>query len=138
MHWIASRSGVTGLSTLAFLAFIERSLFDWRFVYIEFVPDTDIATTTFAMAFYLLVSGAWIWGLFAADRGSRAGLWTLLSLAIVLLVVLGVGTLVSFCPSPCQTAWPLGEASNWVGLALGLLAALSAWMRLRRPVAAGA
>ena len=136
MNWIASRRGVTVLSALAFLAFMERALLDWRFVYGEFVKETDLATTVLAIAFYLLVSAAWLWGLMAAARGSRNGLWTLLALSLLLLVGLGVATPVSFCPSPCQTAWPLMEVSNWAGLVVGLLAALSAWLRLRQPAGA--
>ena len=138
MNWIASRSGVIVLSALAFLAYMERALLDWRFVVGDFATETDIATTVLAMAFYLLVSAAWLWGLMAAARGSRNGLWTLLALSLLLLVGLGVATPVSFCPSPCQTAWPLMEVSNWAGLVVGLLAALSAWLRLRRPAGAEA
>ena len=127
---------MTVLSALAFLAFMERALLDWRFVYGEFVKETDLATTVLAIAFYLPVSAAWLWGLMAAARGSRNGLWTLLALSLLLLVGLGVATPVSFCPSPCQTAWPLMEVSNWAGLVVGLLAALSAWLRLRQPAGA--
>jgi hypothetical protein len=38
---------------------------------------------------------------------------------------MGVGTLVSYCPSPCSTAWPLGEIANWTSLVVGLLAGIS-------------
>lgn len=48
----------------------------------------------------------------------------------MLLVSLGVATLVSFCPSPCQTAWPLMETSNWGGLAIGVLAWIAGQARL--------
>ena len=36
----------------------------------------------------------------------------------------GVGTLVSFCPSPCRTGWPVAEITIWVSLVAGLLAAI--------------
>lgn len=100
----------------ALLAFIERAFLDWRFVFGEFVPDEQVGTTASAMALYVAVAGIWLWALFAANPGSRAGLTTLLVLALLFLAGLGIGTLVSFCPPRCQTAWPLGELSNWAGL----------------------
>lgn len=133
MEWIGSRRGAILLSAVAFLAFLERAFLDWRFVFAEFVPEEDIGTTAAAMAFYVAVAGAWLWGLSSAGRGSRGGWVALLVLSLVFLIGGGIATLVSFCPSPCQTAWPVGELSNWVGLAVGLLAALALWLQLRRP-----
>src|SRR3990172_7053951 len=57
MAWFRSRDGAILLSAVAFLAFIERAFLDWRFVFAEFVPDTDIATTALAMGFYVAGSG---------------------------------------------------------------------------------
>src|SRR3990170_6814124 len=133
MAWFRSRDGAILLSAVAFLAFIERAFLDWRFVFAEFVPDTDIATTALAMGFYVAVSGTWLWALAAAARGGRGGIVALLVLSLLLLVGLGIGTLVSFCPSVCQTAWPLGELSNWAGLVIGLLAAAATGLQLRGP-----
>lgn len=63
-------------------------------------------------------------------RQRRGGAIALIVLAGLLLVALGISTLLAFCPSPCQTAWPLMEGSNWAGLAIGLLAMLGAGGRL--------
>lgn len=133
MTWLTSRRGVTVLGSLAFLGFIERMMLDFRFVFSEFIPDSDIGTMALTMAFYVLASAAWLWALFAAAADRRRGLWTLVGLATLMLVGLGVGTLVSFCPSPCETAWPLGEVSNWIGLVVGVAAVAAVGLRLRQP-----
>ena len=137
MTWLASRRGVAILSALALMAFLARSWLDWGFVYPEFVPETDRASITISLAFYLAVTGAWLWALSASARDSRRGLWALFGLAL-LLVVGGVATPVALCAFPCQTAWPLMEVSNWSGLVLGILAGASAWLRLRQPAGAPA
>lgn len=39
-----------------------------------------------------------------------------------LLVLFGLATVISFCPSPCQTAWPVGEIAIWSNLLVGISA----------------
>jgi hypothetical protein len=119
---ISSSRAALAVSVVAYLAFLERAFLDWRFVYDEVMSDTDVGTAIAALTFYVALAGIWLWALMAAGRGSRAALVTLLGLALVLLVGLGAATFVSFCPSPCQTAWPLMEVSNWIGLVVGLVA----------------
>ena len=63
--------------------------------------------------------------------GSTRATLAFAGLAVVMLVGGGLATLVSFCPSPCQTAWPLMEASNWIGLVVGILAAGMLVVQLR-------
>jgi hypothetical protein len=132
MGWIASTRAVTVWSTLAMLAFIERALFDFRYVFPEELPDDPLSVAG-ATAVYLLFVAAWTWGLLAAQGGSRAALRMLIVLPLITLVGLGLGTLTAFCPSPCETAWPFGELSNWAGLVLGLVAVVSAALALLRP-----
>ena len=38
----------------------------------------------------------------------------------VILVLFGLATLISFCPSPCQTAWPVGEVAIWSNILIGV------------------
>lgn len=54
------------------------------------------------MLFYLVVLGAWLWALLVAARGSRSAQVAVLAFTVVLPIGLGVGTLVSFCPSPAR------------------------------------
>jgi hypothetical protein len=117
-------------ATLAFLLFLARSWLDWRFVFNEFMGDSDVGTAFGALAFYVLVSAAWIATLVAIGRQRRGGAVAALVLAFLLLVVGGIATLVSLCPSPCGTAWPLMEAANWLGIVIGALSAASAGGRI--------
>lgn len=117
-----SARAALAVAGLAYLAFLERAFLDWRFVFAEFIPEGEVGTTTAALAFYVAAAGIWLWALLAAARGSRRAHLTILGLVAVFLVGAGLATLVSFCPSPCQTAWPLMEASNWIGLLVGLVA----------------
>jgi hypothetical protein len=48
------------------------------------------------------------------------------------LVLFGLATLVSFCPSPCTTAWPLGEIAIWSNLLIGVPAIAAAVIALSR------
>lgn len=128
---VTSLRAPVAVSVVAYLVFLERAFLDWRFVYDEFMSDTDVGTASATLAFYLVMAGIWLWALMAAARGSRRALVALLGLALLLLVGLGIGTLVSFCPSPCQTAWPLMEASNWIGLFVGLIASGVVILQLR-------
>ncbi len=130
MAWLRSWQGLLAIAVLAFLAFLERAHLDWRYVLVEAVPDNDIVATGAIAAAYVALSATWIWALVAVARQRRGGAIALLLLSGVLLVALGISTPLAFCPSPCQTAWPLMEVSNWAGLAVGLLAILAAGLRL--------
>ena len=128
---LGSTRATLALAGLAYLVFLERAFLDWRFIFGEFITEDDLGTTAVALAFYVATSGIWLWALLAAARGSRPALLALVGLAVVMLVGGGLATLVSFCPSPCQTAWPLMEASNWIGLIVGILAAGMLVVQLR-------
>src|SRR3990170_3676261 len=114
--WFTSLNGAVALSLIALISFLGRTFLDWRYVYQEFLAGVGpVALTTVV---YLAFFGGWFWALLAAARRSRTGL--------------GVGTLGSFCSSPCQPAWPLREIANWSTLLFGLLAAVSAAVHLRQ------
>ena len=116
------------LSLAALLSFLARTFLDFRFVYQEIgldVPSLSVATIL-NLAFF----AGWIWALIVASHAGRKAMYALLALD-VLLVFFGLSTLTSFCPSPCQTAWPLGEVLIWSNLLIGIPAVATAIMALR-------
>ena len=120
-------TGVATVGAIAYLFFIGRAFVDWRYVYPEFVPAADIATTVGAIAFYLVVSAAWLWALFGVRDGRRSGYLTLIGLTGLSLVVGAVATWLAFCPFVCQTAFPLMETANSGGAIVGLITVVLAW-----------
>jgi hypothetical protein len=51
-----------------------------------------------------------------------------------LLLAFGLFTIVSLCPSPCGTFWPVGEIAIWSNVLIGVPAAALAGLSLfRRP-----
>lgn len=130
MRYLGSWRAVLGAGTLAFLLFLARGWLDWRFVFREFMADTDTATAFITILFYTAVCAAWTWALVATGRERRAGAIGVLALSLLLLVIGGIATFAALCPSPCGTAWPLMEATNWLGIAVGVLAVASAGGRL--------
>lgn len=119
----------TGIA--AALAFFVRSWLDFRFVFAEFVPDTDVVTTGLTMVFYAGAGFAWLWAIAAVAQERRKGAVALAVLSGLLLVGLWVGTFFAWCPFPCETAAPLSEISSIGGLAIGLVAMASAVTRIR-------
>lgn len=130
MRVLGSWRAIGVSATLAFLLFLARSWLDWRFVFPEFMADSDIPSALGMLAFYVVVSAAWIWTLVAIGRERRAGATAALALSLLLLVIGGVATLVSLCPSPCGTAWPLMETANWLGIVVGMLSVASAGVQI--------
>lgn len=127
-NWFLSLHGAIALSVLAMLVFLGRAFIDFYFVYPEF--GLDIASVTGATLANMALFGGWIWGLLAAVQGSRRGLGMAFGFSLFFLVVIAVGTLVSYCPSPCRTGWPLGEIFIWLSLIFGLLSTLGLGMQL--------
>lgn len=130
--WFVSRNGAVITSLLALLIFLGRAFIDYHYVYGEF--GLGMGTLTLSMLLNLALFGGWIWGLLAMVQGGHRGVKAVLGFNIFFLLVVAVGTLVTFCPSPCQTAWPLAEIANWLSLFLGLLATVSAAAYLARSV----
>ena len=105
------------LSSGALLSFLTRTFIDYLFVYQELGYTTAAIgwLTLFNLAFF----GAWIWALVSASHRGRRAMVVLLVYA-ALLVVYGFITLLSFCPSPCRTLWPVGEIAIWSNLVIGV------------------
>ena len=128
--WFTSLNGAITLSVIALLSLLARTFVDFQFVFNEFGSSPGQAALTVLMMTALV--GGWLWGLLAAARGGRGGLIAALIFSLLLPVGEGIGTLVAFCPSPCQTAWPLMEIANWSNVILGLAAALAVGLHLRQ------
>jgi hypothetical protein len=122
-NWFAGLKGAVGLSVLSLVVYLGRAFIDFYYVYGEFGLGTG--AVSLAIIVQMALFGGWIWALLAAVQGSRRGLAAGFGFNLFFLLVMGVGTLVSYCPSPCSTAWPLGEIANWTSLVVGLLAGIS-------------
>jgi len=131
-NWFTSFNGAITMSVISLLVFLGGTFFDFYFVYPEF--NLGISVLTLIIIANMVLFGGWIWSLLSAVRGSRRGLTLVLVFNIFFLVVIAVGTLVSYCPSPCGTAWPIGEIANWTSLIFGLLASAAVGFYLRRKV----
>jgi len=128
--WLTSPNGPIVLSLIALLSFLGRTFVDFQFVYIDFFPDPGLAALTTLINTALF--GGWFWALLTAARGNRGGLIAALVFDLLFLFGISVGTLLFYCPSPCDTAWPLAEIANWISLFSGLLAAVALGLRLRQ------
>jgi hypothetical protein len=130
-NWLSSLNGAITLSVLAFLTFLGRAFMDWRFEYS--IQDPSGSWATGGALVYMALSGLWVWGLLAAARGSRRGLITILTLAVLLNILMALATYFIFCPpwTGC-VAWPTAWWWNWSNLITGVLAALSISLHLRQ------
>jgi hypothetical protein len=127
-NWFTSLNAVISLSVISLLVFLGRTFIDFYYVYREF--SLDVGMVTLAILINLALFGGWIWGLLSAAQGSRRGLITVFGFNLFFLLVIAVGTLVSYCPSPCRTGWPIGEIFIWASLVAGLLGSLSSGFKL--------
>jgi hypothetical protein len=116
------------LSLAAFLGFFARSIIDFRYVYVEQMPDLSATVTVIVV--YTVFVGGWVVALLALAAGQQRGALACLVLSL-LPILLGVSTEVAFCPTPCDTAAPVGDILNWVCLALGVASAISLVAYLR-------
>lgn len=105
------------LSGASYLSFLARTFIDYRFVYEEI--NLTITSLGLVTLFNLAFFGGYAWALASASHRSRRAMYVLL-VYDALLVLFGVSTLISFCPSPCETAWPLGEIIIWSNLVVGI------------------
>lgn len=118
------------LSWAALLGFFARLIIDFRYVYVEQMPD--LSATVVVIVVYTVFVGGWVAALLALAAGQRRGALACLGLSL-LPILLGVSTEVAFCPTPCDTAAPIGDILNWVCLALGVTSAISLIAYLRSP-----
>ena len=129
-NWFMSFRGAISLALISLLVFLGRTLLDFYYVYGEFNLSVGMVSGTILVHMFLF--GGWIWSLLSAVQGSRRGLIAVFSFNLFFLLFIAVGTLVSYCPSPCQTGWPLGEIAIWTSLITGLLASISLGIQIWR------
>lgn len=117
------------LAGAALLSFLSRTFIDYHLVYAEVGIDSGgfAAVTVFNLAFY----GAWIAALIAASHQKRRAVYVLLAYDL-LLVLFGLFTMTTLCPSPCRAAWPVGEIAIWSNVVVGLAALAAAVTTLVR------
>ena len=128
--WITSSSGAITLALGSLLVFLGRTFIDFYYVFGEFALDVGMVGVT--MLVHMALFGGWIWGLLSAVMGSRRGLIAVFGFNTFFLLFIAIGTLVSYCPSPCRTGWPLGETAIWSSLIAGLLASISLGIQIWR------
>lgn len=113
------------LSGAAFLSFLGRTFLDFNIVYPEMsVQESDLFGY---IIFNLILFGVWLWALMAAIQGSKPALLVTLFYD-VLLLFFGLSTVFAFCPTPCGTAWPIGELLIWSNI---VIAVPLLWMKAR-------
>lgn len=117
-----SRNVALAFSSISLLSFMGRTFLDYGYVFHELgISKSDILPITVGiLAFY----GGWLWALIAAGKNSRKGFFGLL-IYNSLLLLLGISTFTTLCPSPCTTVWPLGELLMWSNVVIGLMAILA-------------
>ncbi len=130
-NWFNSLDGAITLSTMALLAELWRAFVDFQNEYSNFLSGTG--QVLIATLIYTALFAGWAWVLVRAMHGSRSGLIAALIINLLFLLVLPIGSLVSFCPSPCSELWPAMELANWINLVFGLLAAATLAVQLFQP-----
>ena len=129
-NWFLSSRGAIILALVSLLVFLGRTFIDFYFVYVEFGLSIGMVSGTTLV--HMILFGGWIWSLLSAVQGSRRGLIAVFGFNLFFLLFIAVGTLVSYCPSPCMTGWPLGEIAIWTSLITGLLASISLGIQIWR------
>jgi len=129
-NWFMSSHGAFTLALVSLLVFLGRTFIDFYYVYGEFRLSVGLVSGTTLV--HMLLFGGWIWGLLSAVQGSRRGLIAVFGFNLFFFLFIAVGSLVSYCPSPCMTGWPLGEIAIWTSLITGLLASISLGIQIWR------
>ena len=126
--WFTSLNGAVTLSVMALLTELWRAFVDFQNEYSNFLDGTG--AVLIGTLLYTVLFGGWAWALVRALRASRGGLIAAFIINLLFLLVLPIGSLVAFCPSPCSELWPLFELANWINLVLGLLAGATLALQL--------
>ena len=129
-NWLFSLQGAISLALISLLVFLGRTFIDFYYVYGEF--NLNVGMVNGAVLIHLVLFGGWIWSLLFAVQGSHRGLIAVCGFNLFFLLFIAVGTLVSYCPSPCRTGWPLGEIAIWISLFVGLIASISLGVQIWR------
>ena len=125
-----SLRGAIGFTLISLLVYLGRAFIDFYYVFGEF--GLGVGMIGGAIFIYLALFGGWIWALLLAVQGSYRGLIAAFGFNLFFLLFLAVGTMVSYCPSPCQTGWPLGEIAIWASFVAGLLATIPLGVQIWR------
>ncbi len=128
--WFTSMDGAVTLSVIALLSELWRAFVDFQNEYSNFLNGTG--AVLLGTLLYTALFAGWAWALLRAMHGSRSALIAALIINLLFLLVLPVGSLVAFCPSPCAELWPLMELANWINLLFGLLATAMLALQLRQ------
>ena len=128
-RWFSSLTGAVTLSVIALLTELWRAFLDFQHEYSNFLNSTS--AVLLGTLLYTAFFGGWAWALLRAMRGSRRALLAALIINLLFLLVLPIGALVAYCPSPCPELWPLFELANWINLLFGLLATVALALTLR-------
>ena len=134
-NWFTSLNGAIVLSAIALLTELWRAFVDFQHEYSSFLNGTG--AVLLGTLLYTALFGGWAWALLQAMRGQRGALITALIINVLFLLVIPVGTLVTYCPSPCPTLWPVMELANWFNLLFGLLSAVAIGLQLGQKKTAG-
>jgi hypothetical protein len=121
------------LSGIAFITGVTRLILEVRFVpeIVSAMPEDQPGQTAVLVFVFVLFFGGWLWSLVATVRSRRAGLIALLIFNLLLSLPWGLGTVVVFCPTPCDVAWPLTDVVAWSNVIAGLIAAVAIGFYLR-------
>ncbi len=129
-NWFTSLRGALAFTLISLLVYLGRAFIDFYYVFGEF--GLGVGMVGGAILIYLVLFGGWIWALLSAVQGNRRGLITTFGFNLFFLLFIAVGTLGSYCPSPCRTGWPLGEIAIWASLVAGLLASIPLGIQIWR------
>ncbi len=120
-----------GFSYAGLLAMLARTFLDYQYVYAEM--GMNAVTSGLATLVNLAIFGGWIYALYAsAARFSRGAMIANLFFN-ALLLIFGLSTVISLCPSPCPTGWPVGEIIIWSNILIGIPAVILATVAVLRP-----
>ena len=127
--WFASLNGAITFSVIALFTELWRAFVDFQYEYSKFLSSTG--ALLLGTLLYTALFGGWTWALLRAMRGSSSAMIAALIINLLFLLVIPIGTLVAYCPSPCSEIWPLMELANWINLLFGLLATVALAFQLR-------
>ncbi len=127
-RWFTSLNGTLCLSIIALLTELWRAFLDFQYEYASVLNGAG--EVLLGTLIYTALFAGWAWALLRARRGSRRALIAALIINLLFLLVLPIGSLVAFCPSPCIELWPLFELANWINLVFGLAATATLALQL--------
>lgn len=107
-----------GFSFAGLLAMLARTFLDYQYVY-QGLGLTAV-TSGLATLVNLAMFGGWFYALYASAARFSRGAMIANFVFNALLLVFGLSTVITFCPSPCPTGWPVGEIIIWSNIVIGI------------------